>query len=788
MTTRYCFLWLLLIFSIVSVGKDALQTGTSVSHFYDARSVFTNPAALSFQKELNGTGLLSSVSWGWREQNDDFALALGWGGLGFGIESLSTKNLEYFNRYSVASSVSLAPWLFLGSRLGLTTASPSFEGITEFDIGFQIRPYSVFAAGLLINKLNRPLQNNQKLDSQYSLGFTFRPFEKLTLLADFETQTNGFGKDWNYQGTVSYELVRGFYLQAGYDKTSLAHFGVQFNLGTSSLFSTARPEKSERILVSHAQFAPFEKPTISPTYDALHVRVDSSLKELGEPPSFFSGGNQSFSELLFEIEETLKKSETKAIFLELETFPLGMGAAHELFEALWKAREKGKLIHISLGNARLKEYLIASAAHSISLAPSGSIEWLGPKSERVYLKGTLDKIGIKAEVVAKGAYKSAPETFTALKASEKSRENIFQNLKESESEIRKCIQRSGRISDKTWNEVRQLGLLSARTAYNLKLVDQVQDSRQTRDHLVKSFRLGESVKLGSDRLNLPPKIALLIASGDIVREKVKLLGFLGNDQITPEQITNQIEQIKKDKNIKAVVIRVSSGGGDVLASHLIANEIQDLARNKPVVVSMGDVAASGGYFISAPSSAIFVSPLTLTGSIGVFTGKPNLSGLYKKIDLRKEILSTAPYPGLFSESQTWSKAETTIIERQVEEYYQTFIQFVSDTRQIPLKNMDALAQGRVLLGRRAFEGKLVDGIGGLSAAFDEAQRRAGLSESVVTVIYSPSKFLESLADLMVAKQGAIYQPLVSKAQALEELRPALLSDKPFLYWSGDSLH
>ena len=788
MKFRYFLFCLGLFFTLTTFAKDALQTGTSVSHFYDARSVFTNPAALAFQKELNGSGLLSSLSWGWREQNDDFALALGWGGLGFGIESLSTNNLEYFNRYSIASSLSLAPWMFLGSRLGMTTASPTLEGITELDLGLQIRPSPRFAFGFLINKINRPLQNNQKLDSLYSIGFTIRPLEKLLIFADFETQTTGFGKNWNYQGTASYELFRGFHLQAGYDKTALAHFGVQFNLGTSSLFSVARPEKSERVLVSHAQFAPFERPTVAPAYDALHLRIDSSLREQGEPASFFTSGNESFSELILRVQEAEKKPETKAIFVELETFPLGMGAAHELFEALWKAREKGKIIHVSLGNARLKEYLIASAGHSVSLAPSGSIEWLGPKSERYYLKGTLDKVGIKAEVVAKGTYKSAPETFTALRASPKSRENIFQNLQESEAEIRKCIQRSGRVTDKLWVEARQLGLISARTAHQLKLADQIQDAKQTRDKLLPSFRLGESLKQGSQRLNLPPKIALLIASGDIVREKVKLLNIMGGDQITPDQITNQIEQIKRDKNIKAVVIRVSSGGGDVLASHLIANLIQDLARSKPVVVSMGDVAASGGYFISAPSTSIFVSPLTLTGSIGVFTGKPNLAGLYKKIDLRKEIFTRAPYPGLFSESQDWTKEERAIIERQVQEYYQIFTQFVSNNRKIPMDKIDGLAQGRVLLGKKALDGKLVDGLGGLQAAIEEAQRQAGLTESVVTLIYPPSKFLESLTDLMVVKQSTISQPFLGSAQVFEGLKPSLLSDQPFLYWSGDMIY
>ncbi|NBT59707.1 hypothetical protein EBT16_13075, partial [bacterium] len=220
-----------LCLSVLSFSKDDLQTGTSVSHFYEARSVFTNPAALSFQKELTGGGLLSSISWGWRELKDDFAFSLGWGNLGFGVESLSRANLEVYNRYSFASSLSLTPWLFFGSRLGLSTSSPSLEGITQLDLGLQVRPSPLFALGFLANRLNRPSQNGVNLDAQYALGITVRPIRNLTVVADVETQTTGFGTNWGWQGTASYEVLKGLFLQAGYDKTNATHFGLQFNLG-----------------------------------------------------------------------------------------------------------------------------------------------------------------------------------------------------------------------------------------------------------------------------------------------------------------------------------------------------------------------------------------------------------------------------------------------------------------------------------------------------------------------------------------------------------------------------
>jgi hypothetical protein len=191
--SRLCFSFLWIFFSALAFSKDTIQTGTSVSHFYDARSVFTNPAALSYQKELNGTELLSAFTFGWREGRDDLALALSYGGWGFGVERF-LFNQELVNRYSLASSIGLGPWVFLGSRLGFLSASPSQEGMTQFDLGLQIRPSRYFSLGGLVNRSN-----------QYSVGITLRPLERLLLQADWENENQ-------FQGSIQFELFKGFLL------------------------------------------------------------------------------------------------------------------------------------------------------------------------------------------------------------------------------------------------------------------------------------------------------------------------------------------------------------------------------------------------------------------------------------------------------------------------------------------------------------------------------------------------------------------------------------------------
>lgn len=752
-------------------AKDFVQTGTSVSHFYDARSVFINPAALAYEKELNGTHVRSSLSWASQHNQSELAVGLSWGGLGFGVDYSNLKS-EPRTRYSLVSALSLSPKIFLGNRLGFNSATSSSEGFTQWDVGLQIRtsPYLVFGA----------LANRVGPNSSYSFGVGLKPMNKITFWTDVETSQRNFGKDWNYQSTLSLELFRGLFLQGGYDKTEQIHLGFQWDLGKASVFAMGQSDGDERNYISHAHFNPTEKPNILQSERTLQITLDSNLKEAVEPPTLFSRGKPSFSEVLYQIHQSKEEPETKSIFVEIKTFPLGLGCALELFQALWEARKAGKLVHVSLENARLKEYLIASAGHHISLVPSSSIDWSSPKSERYYLKGTLDKLGVEAEIVAQGGYKSAPETFVRKTASKKSRENIEQNLLEVEKELKTALQLSGRVTETNWKKAIQLGLLSGKDALELKLVDKVQSIEIAKNPFM---RMSETNLFSENRsdLALPPQIALVVASGDITREKIRLLGFFGGEQITPDTISHQLDEAKKDPRIRAVVLRVSSGGGDVLASHLIADQVEALKKIKPVIVSMGDVAASGGYFISAPATQVVTSPLSLTGSIGVFSGKPNLSGFFKKIDLNKEIITYSPYPNLFNEAQKWSKAELKVIERQVSQYYETFINYVASHRSMTPERVEIAAQGRVWWGRKALLLKLVDDIGGLNRAIELAQKNAGIRDYVLKVISPPTGFIDAISETFFVKQQG-GENLLKNETIYGALRPYLLSDKPFLFW------
>lgn len=706
------FFTFFLLLSSFSPAKEFLQTGTSISHFYEARSLFTNPAALAFEKELNGQGLSTSLSWGQEQQStSQAALAFSWGNWGLGLER---------DQVLLGSSLGLTPWLFLGSRV-------SFSSQTKWDGGLQIRPSRFFSLGLLVRELQNP--------ESVVLGATLRPFQPLTLSLDFENSRT-------YQANVFYRILPGLSFQTGYDKTALWHFGIQFDFNQASLFGTARTAGAHRSFITHAHWSHNKKDSLLKSGGAISTKIDSSLSEQGNKGSWFQKEKTSFSEIIWNLKKIETDPSTPAVFIELESFPLGFGAANELSEVLWSLRKAGKTLSVSLESPELKEYLIASAAHHITLAPSGGLKLLGPQAQRYYFKGVLDQAGIKAEIIKKGKYKSAPEAFNQKGPSEPAKENIFENLKEAELAIESLILRSGRITKETWKKARELGVLSEKEAKSLGLVDEIKEARRAEQDFRKAHQVFSlNSQTAHDELALRPQIALIIASGDIVRKKIGLLSLMGSDPLTPDDLKDQVERAERDPRIKAIVIRVSSGGGEVLASHLMANQLRDLNRKKPVVVSMGDVAASGGYLLSVPSRFISARPLTVTGSIGVFSGKPNLAGLLKKLDIKKEVFSGSPYPRLYDEATGWSPAERKIMERQVEHFYETFLSYVSEQRKLDLSQVQKMAEGRVWLGASALEGKLIDSLEGLPAGIKQAQQLSGLGEFDLLPLYpSPSLF------------------------------------------------
>ncbi len=709
--------------------NDSLLSGFSTSHFQEAASVFGNPAALAFQTDLNGpavsTSLLSAFN---RSTDSAFALGLAVGYFGFGYERLTAVPGNY-HRYSFALGAPLNPKLYFGSRLTLTRSGLTSIGSPDsFDLGLQYRPSPVFALGFQVNRINQPLVGTTPLPTQWVASAIVRPLPRLELTLDVDTLSGSFAKRFGYQTTVAYSPFNGFQVRLGYHATYQTQVGFQIDLEQASLTALVQPSNRERTFLFgvHSRLKP--KPSALGPETALLINLDESLQEEALEGSLFLPDRPSLWQKLEALDEAARRPDVAVVVVQVEDFKLGIGPAGEIFDKILALRKSGKQVIAFLGNGGIVEYLIASAAQKIYLAPGSQLNFTGLGGTRLFLKGTLDKIGIEAEVFARGKYKSAPEMFTRKESSPEAKEVTYSLLKELESHVVSRLVKSGRLSEAKWKELLQTALVSNQEAVKLGLVDGAGEARGEIDSLKSRYLVRENLGQHQDRLNLPGRIAIIHADGNILKGSNRFLGA-GGSAMTPEGMSRRFKTALADPRTAAIVLRISSGGGEVGPSYAIADIIERAKKKVPVIVSMGSVAASGGYLIAAPANWIFADASTLTGSIGVFLGKANFAGLLKKMDLQTETLSTAPHAGLMSWTRPLDREGSQILLRQMNHYYEDFTGMVAKFRKFTAEKVETVAQGRVWSGRQAKELGLVDELGGVTEAIAYAGRQQGLGDN-----------------------------------------------------------
>lgn len=766
--------------------NGSLEYGTSVAGNPLTRSVFSNPAALAFESMLNGSALGVSTTFGLNDAgnaNDDFSVGAAYGVLGVGVERLRQPGGDIYNRYGISLAGSLFSSIFFGARYQLVrpNIAPTYDSL---DLGVQYRPHPKIAFGLLANRVNGPDQGGTKLSRQYVAGVAIRPIPELELQADVDTLSTNFAKKFGYQLGAAYEIVPGLRLRAGYHDTYKLQFGIQIFAGAASVFSQYQPGAPERLVIFGAQLAarPFRSELQPRT--ALKILIDDKMDEEGSAGTLLSKGRPSLLELLSVLEQAREQDAVKLVLIKIDSFPLGLAAASDVHQAILHLKSAGKRVEVFLGSAGLKEYLVASAADSIQLEAAGELRFFGLKSERYFLKGTLDKIGVEGEFLAKGDYKFAPEMFLRKESSDLNRKSTYELLDQAEEEILKILGRARAIDRAKWKTLTERVLYGADDAQRARLIDGTESYEAALERLEGKYLVRETLGRSRDELALPKRIAVVVAQGDILDKKVRVLSLAGGAQVTPDKMGAKLKAASTDSRTVATVLRVTSPGGEILASHRIAESVRRVTTKMPLVVSMGDVAASGGYYISAPADRIVTSPLTLTGSVGVFVGKVNLEGLFDKIDLHKEVLSRSPYPALFTEDRPWSAGERAIMQRRLDDYYSSFVKFVAASRKMTVEKAETAAQGRVWLGASALKLGLSDETGGYREAIEAAAKKAGIEGDydVVLVREKPGLFDVFGEDSLLGGVNVLESMPGGDEITKQAARISLLKENPFLFW------
>lgn len=495
----------------------------------------------------------------------------------------------------------------------------------------------------------------------------------------------------------------------------------------------------------------------------LVLKLNGSIDEQGTDNTIGKlTGNYIPSTGLNDILSAIKKAKDeeniKGIYIDAGVLSTDYATLQEIRSALEDFRKSGKKIIAYADTYSQGSYYLASVADKIYLNPIGMVDWHGIGAQPVFYKDMLAKFGIKFQVVKVGTFKSATETYTEEHMSDANRLQTKMFLDGTWKQVCNAVSKSRGISVDSLNRYADELLMfqSAESLLKRKVVDGLAYASDMKDIVKAQFGIGKDDDLNrlfvSDMTNVKEKqtsgeeIAIYYAYGDIVQsEKVSLLGG-GSHCIVGSTVCNDLKDLMDDDDVKAVVIRVNSGGGDAFASEQIWHQVMELKKKKPVVVSMGGYAASGAYYMSAPASWIVAQPTTLTGSIGIFAVFPDMSGLVtQKLGVKFDEVKTnrnATFGNLMA--RPFNEEETAVMQQYVNRGYQLFRKRVADGRHLPVESVEKIAQGRVWLGADAIGLKLVDQLGGLNDAVAKAAKLAKLGEYYTVDYPAPSSWIDQL--------------------------------------------
>lgn len=488
-----------------------------------------------------------------------------------------------------------------------------------------------------------------------------------------------------------------------------------------------------------------EKPVEVKDNSILYIKLNDKIvdRTVDNPFDFLPTGlpmvrEIGLNDILDCINKAKKDDHISGIYLEVISLAAGYGSTEEIRNALIDFKESGKFILAFSDTYTQKAYYLASVADSLYLNPSGDLLLLGLGTEIMFYKGALDKLGIEAQVIRRGEYKSFGEPFTNDHMSPEYRSQTMQWIGSLWDHMLEGIaEQRGMDAETLNNYADQFTIRSADLALEHNMVDGMKFKDEIIDELKKLTGTNTNKDLSSITIKkykkvhvkkdykgyTKDKVAVIYAHGDV------LLGNTGEGTISSERISRAIRKARRDSTVKAIVLRVNSGGGGALASEVIYRESVLASKVKPLVASIGDVAASGGYLILAPADTVLASPNSITGSIGVFAMIPNAQSFFNdKLGINIDAAKTNKHADLGTPFRPLSPDEKDIIYHMVDRTYESFLTVVSSGREMPKEEVNAIGGGRVWSGSEALENGLIDMYGGLNDAIRIAGEMADLEK------------------------------------------------------------
>lgn len=477
-----------------------------------------------------------------------------------------------------------------------------------------------------------------------------------------------------------------------------------------------------------------------------------------------AGQSIGLDETLAAIKKAKEEQDIKGIYIEAGIFsPDSYASCQALRKALVDFKKSGKWIVAYADQYTQAAYYICSVADEVMLNPDGMVDWHGLAAEPMFYRDLLAKIGVKMQVVKVGTYKSAVEPFIQDQMSDANREQTSIYISGIWNTIVGDVAASRKLSVAKLNEYADqlITFAEAKDYVAMKLVDKLVYIDDVKTVIKKRLGIDKDDEINqlsiADMTNIPSKnksdnkIAVYYAYGDVVNTSDGQTGAC----ISGVDVSKDLEELMNDDDIKAVVLRVNSGGGSAYASEQIWNAVVKLKARKPIVVSMGGMAASGGYYLSCAANYIIAEPTTLTGSIGIFGMFPDVSELMtQKLGLKFDVVKTNKMSDFGTLSRPMTTEETAVLQNYVNSGYKLFVKRVADGRNMKVEDVDKIGQGRLWLGKDALKLKLVDKLGGVDDAIAKAAELAKVSGDYKTKSYpaAPS-FVDQIFNTMQGSNG-----------------------------------
>ena len=521
----------------------------------------------------------------------------------------------------------------------------------------------------------------------------------------------------------------------------------------------------------------------------LVLNLSGTLDERAQadPMAFIKGEDTEatgLDDMLAAIRKAKTNDKVKGIYIEAGAFAADSYASLQAVrKALADFRSSGKWIVAYSDSYTQSTYYLASVANKVWVNPQGMIDWHGLASQKIYLKDLLEKVGVKMQVTKVGKYKSAVEMFTVDKMSDADREQTEAYINGIWKNVVNDVAASRHLTASQLNTYADslITLAPATELVKMKMADQLLYTDQVKAEVKKLLNIDQKDEIYqlsvSDMANVKDErkegdqVAVYYAFGDIVDGAAASPTSLNESVIDAQKVCRDLEKLANDDDVKAVVVRVNSGGGSAYASEQIWHQVSELKKKKPVVVSMGGMAASGGYYMSAAANWIVAEPTTLTGSIGIFGMFPDMSNLMtNKLSLHFDLAKTNKYSDFGTQSRAFNADELAHLGTYIDRGYKLFRKRVADGRHMSEAQVEQIAQGHVWLGQDALKIKLVDQLGGLNEAVSKAAALAKLDKYHTASYPAPAGWSEMLLDRMQsgnyldeqmrAALGEYYEPMM----------------------------